>query len=347
MTTSNAKNNKTKTATTILSALLIGLILFYPVTVMPSVNGQTTDPSSSAKNLAGTTTVNFSKMRILDNAALKKAGFIATPIGYLPPECIYHVGDNARINKDGSVDLANGTHLVVPPCKYRATTSPNNPGPLFPTNSWVEHAAQCYHNCPSSPPAIMDMSGKWTVPPTPTSSDGQTIYLWLGLQPTSTGGTGGLPLVQPVLQWGYGGSQNYWAIDSWYCDPTNNCYASSSVATSAGSTITGTLTGSSCSSGACKWLIQTSDGTHTTNLQYTSTTPLYWMDGAVLEVWNVIQCSDYPAEKTGGTTFGSFSITDANSNSVTPSWSGTVDQNDGCNENYNISGTQATLYYGP
>ncbi|GEM_PF-3391509 len=336
------QNKKTKTVTTIVSALVIGLIMLSPTTVMPNVNAQTANHLPPGKEWAAppVTTSNPSKIEVLNNMALKKAGYIATPIGFLPPECVREDGNNAHIYEDGSVDLANGTHLPPLHCNYHIPS-----GSTAPSNAWVEDASTCY--CPTTPPAIQKLSGAWTVPPAPTSNDGQTIYLWIGLQPTANNTA---PLIQPVLEWGQG-SANYWQIASWYCSTTSNssCQSSTSVySTSAGKTITGTLTGSSCSSstGVCgSWNIQTTDGTNVSTLTYSGSTALYWLDGAVLEEWNVIQCSDYPAEHTTGTPFNSFLVTDTSGNSVSPSWTGYKYLNQ-CNNSVSIVGTQATLYYG-
>jgi hypothetical protein len=59
----------------------------------------------------------------------------------------------------------------------------------------------------------------WVVPPAPSSDDGQTVYLFNGLQPS----TGTTWILQPVLQWGPSaeGGGAYWAIGNWYVPPPN------------------------------------------------------------------------------------------------------------------------------
>jgi hypothetical protein len=60
----------------------------------------------------------------------------------------------------------------------------------------------------------------WVVPPAPSSDDGQTVYLFNGLQPS----TGTTWILQPVLQWGPSaeGGGAYWAIGNWYVPPNGS-----------------------------------------------------------------------------------------------------------------------------
>ena len=57
------------------------------------------------------------------------------------------------------------------------------------------------------------LTTEWTVPPAPATQNGQTIFLFPGIQNSTM-------IYQPVLQWGpsAAGGGNYWAVASWYVD---------------------------------------------------------------------------------------------------------------------------------
>ena len=88
-----------------------------------------------------------------------------------------------------------------------------DPGPIpsIPDIGWIENAQ--WRNGGSNP--IIYFSTKWVVPPAPSASDGQTVFLFNGLQPDN-----GAHILQPVLQWGpsAAGGGNYWSITNWYVD---------------------------------------------------------------------------------------------------------------------------------
>lgn len=333
---------KTKTVTTIIAALVIGLVL-SPIGVVPAVNGQTTNGVPSEKTWVSppVTPSPTNSMKIINNTALQKAGYVSTPIGYLPPECVVEVGNNARINRDHSVDLENGKHLVAPlNCKEKNLSSISSPA----TSNIVEYGGLCY--CPTIPPAIKYFQGKWTVPPNPPQSGNQVIYLWTGLQATDYLS---YPLIQPVLEWNQHGS-HIWEIQSWFCDPNGAfCYQGPWYPTTVGASVTGTMSGSSCNSnGVCLFNIQTTDGSHTSSLNWGGyDSALYWIAGGVLEAQNVNgNCNLYPSRGTTPTTFGSYTVLNTNGNIVQPPFSGQVVNHDGCNENVSASSSQVSLYYG-
>ena len=61
---------------------------------------------------------------------------------------------------------------------------------------------------------ISYFSTKWIVPPAPATDNGQLVYLFNGIQQTSSGPF----ILQPVLQWGVSpaGGGSYWSITNWY-----------------------------------------------------------------------------------------------------------------------------------
>jgi hypothetical protein len=89
----------------------------------------------------------------------------------------------------------------------------------LPDYAWIENTG--WSNTGSTP--IAYFSTTWVVPPAPTSNDGQTIYLFNGLEQSGNGAQPEGPyILQPVLQWGASdaGGGAYWSITNWYVGPT-------------------------------------------------------------------------------------------------------------------------------
>jgi len=59
---------------------------------------------------------------------------------------------------------------------------------------------------------MTQMNASWIVPDLPSQEDGQVVYFWPGFK--STDPTMGLPVLQPVLQYGQHGSK--WELQSWF-----------------------------------------------------------------------------------------------------------------------------------
>ncbi len=58
-------------------------------------------------------------------------------------------------------------------------------------------------------------TGYWNIPSDPVDPDNVVLYIFNGMQPSSSGS---FPLLQPVLQWGDNGGWGglYWSMASWY-----------------------------------------------------------------------------------------------------------------------------------
>jgi len=71
------------------------------------------------------------------------------------------------------------------------------------------------HYTPSSE-VMQHMNASFTAPQLPTQDDGQVVYFWPGFK--SDQPTMGLPVLQPVLQYGTDccGGGNYWCVRSWF-----------------------------------------------------------------------------------------------------------------------------------
>ena len=144
------------------------------------------------------------------------------------------------------------------------------------------------------------LSAEWSVPPTPSSNDGQTLFYFPGLEDVNDVVT----IIQPVLGW----NSDYasaWGIASWNCCENGTTYEANPQPVSPGDTILGYMWETcgwgvlSCSS----WSIVTWDlqNGNFSELDMTSSfgQTFNWAFGGVLEVYNIAQCSDYPNNPNG------------------------------------------------
>ena len=216
------------------------------------------------------------------------------------------------------------------------------------TTGWVENgyssAAVNYITFTQS--TYSYISGQWSVPNAPEQAQGQTLYLFNGLEPANDS-----CIIQPVLGWN-GSFSNSWGIASWICClPSGtlipaggdfSCYYSTPVSVNVGDSITGTT---SLNSSTGDWSILSHDNTNgqSTTLSVTAAaaggaeTQAF---GGVLEVYNVANCFGYPA--TSPITFSNTSVI---SSGVleTPSFVPLIDTNDGCGEGVTTSAGQVSL----
>jgi hypothetical protein len=245
-------------------------------------------------------------------------GVVHTPYGDRPASCVYHVPAGSQVMNSQTVQYPDATKHSFVPCA--------NPHPTPATNGWVESAL-------NNSAAYTGISGQWIVPAAPALSQGQTIYLFNGIQ------TSGI-ILQPVLQWDFGGS-NSWNMTSWICD--SNCYYSDPINVTVGDFLTGTTLFDPATG---NWQIESDDNTNgnTTTLTVSSsaangTSGEAW--GGVLEVYSVGNCLGYP--NTFSVPFFNTSLV-ANGNTVTdPAFVPQIWRNDGCGEGVDINGVSLAM----
>jgi hypothetical protein len=228
--------------------------------------------------------------------------YVITPFGYFHPSCVRQVAEGETVLGDGRVQHPDGSvEAAAPACDYpryspqgALVTSDNTEdgGKTPATNGWVETISAITNTSYGALAAI------WITPPPPATNDGQTVFLFPGMEDINDVQS----IVQPVLQWGGSGAGggNYWAIASWNCCISGTAYNSNLINVNPGDLILGTIT-STCASGenSCPaWNVKTED-LNTRGKTILSKTPSEgqewnWAFGATLEVYNVIQCADYP-----------------------------------------------------
>jgi len=278
-------------------------------------------------------------------------GYVITPFGYFHLSCVFRIEEGETLLADGRVQHADGTvETNVPVCSYPHYTPTGllvtrNPvsetsGTNVPIiDGWLEYVSA------TTSTSYGEITATWTVPPQPTIDNGQTLFFFPGLEDSNDV----LSIVQPVLQWYAPGP---WAVASWNCCMQGIVWESHPVKVSPGDTILGTIV-STCKAGldyCANWNVISEDETtgKKTTLRKTPAKEQVWDwgFGAVLEVYGVRQCSDFPAN---GSVVFTVQLYDQNRNVISnPGWSGTpagVGTSPNCNYGLNVTATQETLEY--
>lgn len=273
-----------------------------------------------------------------------------TPFGYFHPSCVFRIEEGETLLADGRVEHADGkVEANVPVCGYPHYTPT---GLLVPADvreasgahepiirGWLEYVSA------TTSTSYGEITATWTVPPQPTTNDGQTLFFFPGLEDYSDE----LSIVQPVLQWYAPGP---WAVASWNCCMQGTTWESHPVKVSPSDTILGTII-SMCKKGLnyCdNWKVISQDATtgKKTTLRKTPAAGQVWNwgFGAVLEVYGVRQCSDFPANDS---VVFAVQLYDQNRNVISnPGWTGTpagAGTSPNCNYGLNVTATQETLEY--
>lgn len=181
-------------------------------------------------------------------------------------------------------------------------TDNDRPVPGLSDKIWIEDAY--WRN--GGPDPIISFTTSWIVPPVPASDDGQTIFLFNGMEPDSAP-----HILQPVLQWGasFEGGGNYWSITNWYASgPGGPATARSPIQVSPGTVLQGVITCTGQSSSGynytCQFIgypdvdVTVKDAPELTwafeTLEAYGTSAGVNAQG-VAQVNPLTQCSDYPA----------------------------------------------------
>ncbi|KAF8888467.1 hypothetical protein CPB84DRAFT_1749487 [Gymnopilus junonius] len=235
---------------------------------------------------------------------------VQTPAGVLPKSNIHAVPHGALVHQTAigvQVIASNGTilHFVpIPEGKPDVGLLPrltsNTIGRRNLPNGYLAQAN--WGNKGTSP--ISFFSTNWTVPPTPASWDGQLLYWFNGIEPSS-----GVGILQPVLQYGLSGigGGRFYSIASWWLIG-NHGYHTNPIEVSPGTSLQGlmTLTGTLTSGNVTTYNYEsTFVGFPNTTISASSTEELKWAF-EVLEVYNTKSVSDLPI---GNTVFSGINVT--------------------------------------
>jgi hypothetical protein len=236
------------------------------------------------------------------NAITDHPDWVQIPGQLIRPDCVHEIPNGAKVEIangtiTGDVTL-NGTFIAHYDACSEApiiTRPRGQTGDLsYPPstgNGWVEAAEW------EAPLAASDnidyMGGYWTVPPHP-SANGALIYLFNGIEPSTQNW-----ILQPVLQYGSNGllGGNYWAIASWFVGP-GYAFHSALFPVCPGNFISGVTKMSGATGSTQEWTVQAYDyNTYSNAMIMVGTSGLHWnwAYAAVLEVYGLTSCSQFPA----------------------------------------------------
>jgi hypothetical protein len=262
-------------------------------------------------------------------SAASSVAYVLTPIGMLPTSCVHEVPNSSTILSNGTAISAQGVRTTFSLCSAQPASPPGG----CQSNCWVMWASDVH------PGGVSYFHGYWTVPSSPKSQNGQTLYLWIGTEPLDE-----QYLLQPVLElYDYPYQQNSWMIASWYCIP-GNCLHSATFNVNQGDTIYGGVDWVyNPQINEYGWQVTTRDGT-LSSILYAGDFPgsenvmtnLY----VNFEAYGVVKCSDCP--NAPYTPFTSLST------SYSPSWSAYYGATNGCHEYVLINSPSSVSleYYG-
>jgi hypothetical protein len=282
------------------------------------------------------------------------AGYAITPFGYFHPSCVVQLAQGDELRPDlNIIQHASGTSGQMHVCAYphyradgekvigdeRGIKDPNI------SHAWIESASV------TTTSSYGYLYAEWTVPPAPTSEDGQTLFFFPGLEDIDDVVT----ILQPVLGWN-GDYASAWGIASWNCCESGTAYEATPQPVSPGDTIYGEVF-DTCGAGteSCgSWDVFTYDlqnGKYSELIDTSSFGQTFnWAFGGVLEVYNIVQCTDYPSFGYGAgnaTSFNEIGLYDDNFAQIAnPAWS--VGITDGLTPQCSYGGVlpnQVTLTY--
>jgi len=280
--------------------------------------------------------------------------YVITPFGYFHPSCVQMLAEGNTLLPDGRVEHPDRTIDAAPSCSYPHFTStgfmvPVNPKELkdidpLTINGWLESVSV------TTTASYGLIAAMWTVPPAPTSNDGQLLYFFPGFEDINDV----ISIVQPVMQWGvgYAGGGNYWLVSSWNCCISGTTWYSPLLDVNVGDTIRGMIA-PNCQPGGnycATWNVVSQDvttGKKTTLAKTTADGQTWnWAFGAVSEDYGLVQCSDFP--NNAGLTFN-VRVYDQNRKLISnPNWQGTqwiTNPTPACNYGTTITATKETVKY--
>jgi hypothetical protein len=282
------------------TALAIGVLL--AVTAVPTalVKAQTAEAEKapappSAINAEPAVTIVAGPNR----PATVPAGYVVTPFGYFDPTCVTHLAKGDVLRRDRTaVEHANGTYDNMHVCAYAHYTADGEKvtgderALRQPTigHDWIEFASV------TTTSAYGATTAKWNVPPAPSTNDGQTLYLFNGMEDYGDLVT----IMQPVLGW----NSDYasaWGIASWNCCESGTVFEAPPAPVNSGDLILGYIT-NFCKGGTkvcSSWGVFTFDQTNGQASELIGTSnfgqTFNWAIGGAMEVYNIVQCGDYPS----------------------------------------------------
>jgi len=156
-------------------------------------------------------------------------------------------------------------------------------------DGWITYA---YWSNTSSKP-ISYLSTNWIVPNDPVTDNGQTVFLFNGIDPANPSDA----ILQPVLQWGpsAAGGGSYWAVTNWYVPASGVAFwGDSLVVVTPGTNLQGVMELTSQSSSGFSYSSYFV-GYPNCTIQVNNVTELKWAN-QTMEVYGATGYLDYPPD---------------------------------------------------
>ena len=278
------------------------------------------------------------------------ADYVITPFGYYHASCVTQLAKGDEVRKDeNAIRHADGTFDDIHVCAFAhfkasgEKVTGDEQAEKQPTisHAWVEYAGT------TTTTSFGYMYAEWNVPPAPSANNGQTVYLFPGMEDYKDVVT----IIQPVLGW----NSDYtsaWGIASWNCCKSGTVFEAAPARVNPGDTILGYMI-DTCAAGTLScptWDIVTYDltsGKYSELLNTSSQGQTFnWAFAGALEVYNIAQCADYPSN--GAISFYDVGLYNDSFGQITnPGWSIT-NSSSGLTPQCNYGGSvpqQVTLSY--
>jgi len=248
----------------------------------------------------------------LDSNGQPPADYVRTPNGYFHKSCVHDVPNGAQVDDNDNV-TTNGVVTHFEPCQYPVISTPSAslassaPSPTI-GHAWVESIEQDQSGQGFN---LLEVNSQ--IPGIPCyPGDQQTIYLFNGLEPVFNA----FPLIQPVIGYVYlsGNTGTQLEIAAVVLTSSNNTGSSINTNVNPGDKVDMAMWVISNKPVVGKtWQIQIVDQANGqfAAIQFTTTADMNAATPAVLEVYNVSQCEDYPTPacfEKGSSVFSSITL---------------------------------------
>jgi len=221
---------------------------------------------------------------INERSASMPANLVLTPGGFRHPSLVHRVDPGHAVHlSEGRArlkSLASGALVELPVHRVQPGDVPGF------GSGWIVDAF--WTNDTGNP--VTSFRTTWRVPPAPATSNGQTIFLFNGIDPADPSQA----ILQPVLQWGssYAGGGAYWSVASWYVLGNGQAFFTPLVPVNEGDVLVGVMTLTAQANGLFSYTSEF-EGIAGTNLPVQNVQQLVWCN-ETLEAYGITRCSDYP-----------------------------------------------------